>query len=320
MEGPHGQLGSRLSDRLCGHDSDRSPDDDKLIVSEIDPVAFLADASFSLTGEDRADADLIDRMFSQELLNVLIDHGFGRDKDLPILLHFFREELPIDLIFERLLEEDFVRIAVDGLVSHRIAVVFPYEDILCRIDEPSGEVSRLCGLQSGIRFSLPSRVGVDEVFQDREPFLIIRFDRQLDDLPGGAGNESFHSAELGDVSPVSSRTGLDHVVDMVRFVEIFRHLLLDLILDLSPCPHGLLIALFLGQESCPELLLDVLNLLFSSGNQILLRLRDDHVVFRDGKTTESRVFESDILYTIREKCRLLASVDLKAPRESPLDL
>src|SRR5205823_5803154 len=60
VEGPHGQLGAGLADRLGRDHADRLPDLDQLAGGEVSAVALAADALPGLAEEDRADADLAD--------------------------------------------------------------------------------------------------------------------------------------------------------------------------------------------------------------------------------------------------------------------
>src|SRR5690606_40344095 len=53
VEGPHGQLGARLTDRLRGDDADGLADVDRLAGRHGPAVAGAADADLGLAGEDR---------------------------------------------------------------------------------------------------------------------------------------------------------------------------------------------------------------------------------------------------------------------------
>src|SRR5690606_226097 len=60
VEGPHRQLGAGLTDRLGGDDADRLTDVDELAGRQRATVALGTGADAALTGEDRADLDLVD--------------------------------------------------------------------------------------------------------------------------------------------------------------------------------------------------------------------------------------------------------------------
>ena len=60
MESPHGELRSRLSDRLGSNDADRFSDLDGFTGCEISTVTFYADTTAAFTGQSGTDADLLE--------------------------------------------------------------------------------------------------------------------------------------------------------------------------------------------------------------------------------------------------------------------
>ena len=55
MECTHGELCTRLADRLCGDDADCLSHVDEFAVGEVDAVALLTDTTSHLTGHRAAD-------------------------------------------------------------------------------------------------------------------------------------------------------------------------------------------------------------------------------------------------------------------------
>ncbi|CAI8200412.1 MAG: Uncharacterised protein [SAR116 cluster bacterium] len=60
MEGPHGQLGSRLADGLCGNHTDSLADIDAGATRKVTAIALAADACLGLTQQRRPDQRLVD--------------------------------------------------------------------------------------------------------------------------------------------------------------------------------------------------------------------------------------------------------------------
>jgi len=82
VEGTHGQLRARLSDRLGGDDADRLADVDVPRRRQVAAVTFPADAVLGLAGEHRADLDRIDIEHVDHLRDVLGDDIVGRADDI----------------------------------------------------------------------------------------------------------------------------------------------------------------------------------------------------------------------------------------------
>lgn|GEM_PF-6156512 len=189
------------------------------------------------------------------------------------------------------------------------------EDILSRIDKTSCKVSRLSRLKGGISLTLSSSMCRDEVFERGESFLEIGLNRELDCFPGRGGDESFHSAELCQVSPVTSGSRIDHIVDRIFWCEVGFHDLLDFRLDLAPYLDGLFISFFFCQESIPEFLLDFLDFCLSFLNEDVFHIGDNHIILRDRESRDGCVFEPNIFDFIREESGCFGSEDQEASSE-----
>src|SRR3546814_13500939 len=82
VEGTHRQLGTRLTDRLCGNDADRFADVDAMTTGQVTAIAVRADAERQLAGDRRTHPDLVDRIALQRIGPLLVDDGAGRHCDL----------------------------------------------------------------------------------------------------------------------------------------------------------------------------------------------------------------------------------------------
>ena len=79
VESAHGELGSRLADGLRGDDPDRLADIDRRTARQITAVAFGADTLVALTGQHRADHDLVDTGGVDDVEDLLQHHFAGLD-------------------------------------------------------------------------------------------------------------------------------------------------------------------------------------------------------------------------------------------------
>src|SRR5690606_3552060 len=81
VEGPHGQLRSRLTDGLGGDDADRLTNIDRGTAGQVTAVALAADASAGFTGQGGANTDAAQRGPLHALDLVLLGHLVALDDD-----------------------------------------------------------------------------------------------------------------------------------------------------------------------------------------------------------------------------------------------
>jgi hypothetical protein len=130
-------------------------------------------------------------------------------------------------------------------------------------------------------------VGRDEVLEHREALAERGQDRALDDFAGGLGHEAAGAAQLADLLLVAAGARVHHDVDRVDLglavvvLELGEDLLGDLVGGAGPDVDDLVVALAVGDDALVELGLDLGDLLAGVGDDVLLRLRDDHVVDAD---------------------------------------
>src|SRR5665648_1118678 len=82
MEGTHGELGTRLADRLRRDDTDGFAHIDGRTAGKIAPVALAANAAAGLASQRRADADLLDARILDLFDLFLADPVSGLDDHL----------------------------------------------------------------------------------------------------------------------------------------------------------------------------------------------------------------------------------------------
>src|SRR6185312_9833787 len=184
----------------------------------------------------------------------------------------------------------------------RTAVVLADDDILRDVDETTGEVTGVCGAQSGVGQSLTGAVGRDEVLGDREPLAVARDDRTRDDLTLRVRHQASHTGDLTNLHPVTTRTRGDHAVDVVVRRHVFFHRLGDFSGCLVPDLDELLTTLGVGREALLELGLNLGGLLLVALDDGALRRRREHIRQSNGDTGASGPVETGILDAV-ERCR-----------------
>ena len=96
------------------------------------------------------------------------------------------------------------------------AIVLADDDVLRHVDETTGEVAGVSGLERGVGEALTRAVGRDEVLQHGEAFTEVRRDGRLDDFAGRLGHQAAHAGELTDLLLRTAGAGVGHDVDRVH--------------------------------------------------------------------------------------------------------
>ena len=183
MEGSHGQLGSRLTDRLGRYHADSFTHVDLMTAAQITPITGGTDTVAGLTGDGGAHHDLIDAQLFQTSGPYLVNHGTGFQDDLiraglDHVLGHNAAQYPVGQGFDDVT-------AVDDR-GHQQAVIgtavfLGHHHILGNIHQPAGEVTGVRRLQGGVREALTGTVGGDEVLQNVQPLTEVGHNRRLDD-------------------------------------------------------------------------------------------------------------------------------------------
>ncbi len=241
-------------------------------------------------GERRHDLDALDADVVDLGGDLLGDELAGADDDLG------RIERVEDVVAgaaadDALAQADDLVVALDDrLLPDAVAgaaVVLGDDDVHGHVAELAGEVAGVGGLEGGVGEALAGAVGRDEVLEHRQALAERGQDRALDDFAGGLGHEAAGAAQLADLLLVAAGAGVHHDVDRVDLVlavvglELGEDLLGDLVGGAGPDVDDLVVALAVGDDALVELGLDLGDLLARLGDDVLLRLRDDHVVDPD---------------------------------------
>ena len=184
VEDSHGELGTRFTDGLGGHDTNGFADGNKFASGHVLTIAMTADAVAGLTGEDSADLNFLDAGIDDFLCGEIVNEGIRRNEDFASLW--------IDDVMHRVAsDETFLEGADDNVAAGitdltnleamvAMAIVFADDDILGDVDKTTGEVTRVCGLKRGIGRTLTGTVGVDEELGDLHTFMVGGDDWELD--------------------------------------------------------------------------------------------------------------------------------------------
>ena len=269
MEGTHGELGSGLADGLCSDDADCFAEFDEAARGKVAAVAENADAALGFAGEHGANLDALNAGSldgrSEIFCNLLVD--FHDDRTLEVLDPLERNAAD-DTVAQRF--DDFAglddRSNVDAF--HRAAVMLADDDVLGHVNESTGQVAGVSGLQCGIRQALTCAVGRDEVLQHGETFAEVCRDRGLNDFAGRLGHEAAHAGELTDLLFGSASAGVGHDVDrvhgagLVGVLHVVEHFVGNFFRYRRPDLDDLVVALAVGDGAVKVLVLNADSLLF----------------------------------------------------------
>ena len=160
MERPHGQLCSRLTDRLCRNDTNRLALFDQSPAGQVAPITGAAHTASRLTGQHRTNLHAVDRSFHDRLGAVFINLFVERDDDLTRdrVTDIFRRQTTQYALFDRL--DNFATFdqrahndAIGGA-----AIDFVDDHILRNVDQTTREITGVGSLQGRVGQSLTGTV------------------------------------------------------------------------------------------------------------------------------------------------------------------
>ena len=175
----HRELRTRLADGLGGNDAHRGAHVDRTTRGEVPAVALLADAVLGAAGQQGAELDLLEAGV-EETLDVLgaLDVAVLGDEHLAglggnhVVEDAAADEVDVELevgVVDRLLK--LVGDALGGA-----AVLLAHDDVLCHVDESTGEVTGVGRVRGGVDEALTSAVRRDEVLERQQALTEVRLD------------------------------------------------------------------------------------------------------------------------------------------------
>src|SRR5262245_10618010 len=314
VEGPHGQLGAGLTDRLGGDDADRLADVDQLAGGQRPAIAGRAGAGLALAGEHATDPELLgpggDDVVHEHRGQVGAGRGDRVAVDHDVLGQGAGDHAGVDVL---VLAQRAVRAPVgdphqDAAVS--AAVLLTDDHVLGDVDQPAGQVTRVGGPQRGVGQTLASAVRRDEVLENVQALPEVRLDRPRNDLTLRVGHQTAHARELADLHRVAPGARVDHYEDGVVLREVLLHLPRDLVRRVGPDLDEFLAALLVGDQTLLVLRLNpVRPRLVGVEDLGLLRWRD-HVGDRDGHAGPGGPVEPGLLERVERGRHLYLRVAL----------
>src|SRR5438105_3680558 len=328
VEGAHGELRTRLTDRLRGDHAHRLADVHLPAARQVAAVALDADAAPGLAGEYRADLHLLQAGFLDLADLVLVDLLVGPEEDLvgEGILDVVERDAAQDALAHRLDDLAAFHQGAERDPVHGPAVVLGDDGILRHIHQAPREVAGVGRLQRRVGEALAGPVRGDEVLQDGEALAEVRRDGGLDDLAGGLRHQAAHARQLADLLRGAAGAGVGHDEDRVEArlllllavplhrlgADLAHHLAGHLLGDLRPDVDHLVVPLAVGDQALEVLVLDLGHFLLSAIEHLLLLGRDDHVLDGDGDAGLGGIAVPEAAQPVGQEHRLLLAAEAVA--------
>ena len=311
VEGPHGQLRTRLTNRLSCDDTDGLADVDLMATCQIAPITFGTDSVTGFTGDWRAGNYLIDTVQFDELDPLLINQGTSRNNNL---LSTGLENIFGNNPTEYALTQRLDNIAAFNMRRHQqttlsAAVNCGNHQVLRHIHQTTGQITRVGRLQGSIRQTFTRTVSRDEVLQYVQAFTEVGGDRRLDDRSVRLGHQATHTGQLANLRRTTTSARVSHHVHRVKrfliysiafaindllFRKVVHHRLGDFIVGLRPEVDHLVVLLALGYQARSVLRLDLFHFRGSFIDDASFLIGDDEVVYANRNTGNGGIGEPGV--------------------------
>src|SRR5574340_766916 len=207
MEGPHGELGARLADRLRGDHADRFAHVDQISATQVSAVALATQAVARFTGQRRAHLDFVDAERLDDVDHVFHQQGAGLEHGF---LAFGMNDIAGSHASENPFAQGFNHFtALDQRLDHQAvlgaAIILDHNQILRDVDQTARQIARVRGLQRGVGEALAGAVRRDEVLQHVQAFTEVRRDRGFDDGAVRLRHQAAHAGQLANLRSGAAR-------------------------------------------------------------------------------------------------------------------
>src|SRR5690606_4949022 len=252
-----------------------------------------------------------------ELNPLLIDQGASRHNDLIAtrLRYVLGNHTAQHAITQRLDDVTAFDVRSHQQTLLGAAINLGHYQVLRHVDQTTGQITGVSGLQCGIRQTLTSAVGGNKVLEYVQPFTEVCGDRRFDDGTVRLGHQATHTSQLTDLRGGTTRTGVGHHVHGVeRFLldfvtvainnlvlgQVGHHRLGDFIVGLRPQVDHLVVLLALGYQAGGILGFDFLHFVGGGINDASLLVRNLEVIDADGHAGNRRIGKTGVHQLVGE--------------------
>ena len=186
MEGTQSELRARLTDGLCGNHTHSLTFLNQLARCKVAAITIGANTALRFASQHGTDFHVINRRFIDDFCQFLVDFlSTGNDQFTCLRMENIVQchTAQNAVIQQRMLAGFFDFLTSRHCQTAQCATVFfSDDDIMRHVNETTGQVTGVGGLQSGIGQTLTGTVCGNEVFQHRQTFLEVRQNRVFNDF------------------------------------------------------------------------------------------------------------------------------------------
>src|SRR5690606_21864722 len=318
VERTHGQLSTRLTNGLSSDNTHGLTHVHLVTATEVTTVTGRTDTDTALTGNGRAHQNFVDA-FGFDLGHPgFVDQSTGRYPDIA-----FRTRLVYigcHHTTQNTVTKGYHHVTAFDQRSHdqtffRAAIVLGHYQILCHVNQTTGQVTGVRSLQSGIRQTLTRTVGGGEVLQYVQTFTEVRGNRRFNNRTVRLGHQTTHTRQLTDPGRGAPRAGVGHhihrvegllilfvtvAVDHFLFPQVVHHRLGYQFVGAGPDVDNLVVLLAVRHQTGRKLAFNFFYFSVCVSNDFCLGIRNHEVVHTDRRTRAGGVTETGVHHLVGE--------------------
>ncbi len=201
VERTHRQLRARFTDGLSGDDANRFALVDRRAAAEVAAVAVRAQTVARFASQRRADLDFVHADAVDGVDHVFVQQGAGDDgRFLRVRVDDINgSHTTQDAIAQRFNDFTAFDQGLHVVALRGAAIVLGNHQVLRHVDQTTGQVTRVGGLQCRIGQTLTRAVSRDEVLEYVQAFTEVRGNRRFDNRAVRLGHQAAHTGQLADL-------------------------------------------------------------------------------------------------------------------------